>query len=182
MNGSPFQTIMTIKSGGQNQSVALNLAPWNTYRLRVRATDNLGAVGDWATGPAFTISLYEESSASIGFSGGWPTAALSGAYGGSVRHADTIGSNATFTFTGSSVTLVSTRGPSRGKAEIWLDGVKKQTVDLYVSGSQTPRRVVFTASGLNPNAAHTLEIKVLGAKHQNSSSKRFDVDAIVVVQ
>jgi hypothetical protein len=51
-----------------------------------------------------------------------------------------------------------------------------------VSGNQTPRRVVFTASGLNPNASHTLEIKVLGAKHQNSSSQRFDVDAIVVVR
>jgi hypothetical protein len=181
-NGGAFTTVKSIKSGSEHQSTALNLAAWNAYQLRVRATDNLGAVGNWATGPAFTISLHEESSAMIGYSGAWASGALSGSYGGSVRWADIKTSHATITFTGTSVTWVSTRGPNRGKAEVWLDGVKQQTVDLYVSGGQTtPRRVVFTASGLNPNVSHTLQIKVLGAKHQSSTSKRVDLDAIVVV-
>ncbi len=179
-DGGAFVTVKTIASGAENQSTALNLPPWHDYQLRVRATDNLGAVSDWSTGETFSIRLYEESSSSIPYSGSWTTASMSGAYGGALKHASAKGSNVTFTFTGTSVSWISVRGNNRGKAEVWLDGVKMQTVDLYVNGGAMSRRVAFTADGLDPNFTHTLEIKVLGAKNQNSSSKRVDLDAIVV--
>jgi len=45
-------------------------------------------------------------------------------------------------FTGREVSWVSMGDKNRGKAEVWIDGVKEATVDLY-SAAADPRQVVF---------------------------------------
>lgn len=84
---------------------------------------------------------------------------------------------ARLSFTGSSVALVSTRAANRGIAEIWLDGAKVDTIDLYAASAQKAR-VVWAA----PVAAgkHTLEVRVTGSKRTASSGTRVDVDAFLV--
>ena len=64
---------------------------------------------------------------------------------------------------------------------MWLDGAKEATVDLYAS-STTARQAVFARDGLSVGGLHTLEVRVLGAKHASSSGARVDVDAFVVLR
>lgn len=157
--------------------------PWSQgdryWQYAAHATDTLGEVSNRALGPAFNLQLSEESSDEIVDTGSWTTAPLSGASDGSVQHASTSGSKATFTFTGRGVAWASTTAPNRGKAEIWLDGVKVKTVDLYAS-STTTRKIVFVANDL-ADTSHTLEVRILGTKHPKSTSNRVDVDAFAVL-
>jgi hypothetical protein len=104
---------------------------------------------------------------------------LSTAYGGSVEFAEGLGGErATFSFTGSEVAWIAPKGPDRGKAEVWVDGIKVTTVDLYKS-SENPQMTVFTQS-VGPGS-HTVEIRALGTKSSSSTGKRVDVDAFFVL-
>src|SRR5262249_27670962 len=60
----------------------------------------------------------------------WPTQSGSGFLGGSTRYATAAGATVTYSFHGRAVGFVTTRGPNRGKAEVWVDGVKVTTLDL----------------------------------------------------
>ena len=71
-------------------------------------------------------------------------------------------------------------GPNRGKAEVWIDGAKAATVDLYSPANQA-RKMVFTKSWAS-SKGHTLEVRVLGTKNAASSGKRIDVDAFVALR
>jgi hypothetical protein len=75
---------------------------------------------------------------------------------------------------------VAPTGPNRGEAEVWINGNKVETVDLYSSSVQ-PRKVVFTKSWA-ASKSRTLEIRVLGTKNALSSGERVDVDAFVVLR
>ena len=69
---------------------------------------------------------------------------LSSAYGGALKYASGAGSErATFTFTGDEVAWVARTGPKQGQAEVWVDGTKAKTVDLY-SPTVVSRPVVFS--------------------------------------
>ena len=77
----------------------------------------------------------------------------------------------TFQFSGTGITWYGTKGTSYGKATVWIDGVKKATVDLYRS-STAYRQAIWTSPGLS-NGLHTLKIAVAGTKR--SASKGYDV-------
>ena len=90
---------------------------------------------------------------------------------GSLRYATATGASATFSFTGSSVAWVSHLGPDRGSANVYVDGVFKQTVSL-TSATYQPKRIVY-ALAWTSNAAHTIKIVVVGT----AGHPRVDVDA-----
>jgi uncharacterized delta-60 repeat protein len=157
------------------------LSPTHNYCYRVMATDDNGNVSDWSYGPAFTVDAHQESSTAIAYSGTWKAKSITSAYGGAVKYAKAAGATATLTFTGRNVAWVAPKRKTGGQAEVYLDGVKVQTADLYSSNARA-RKVVFSANGLDPTVTHTLEVKVLGTKRAASSSTRVDVDAFVVLR
>ncbi|WP_225753043.1 hypothetical protein [Actinotalea sp. Marseille-Q4924] len=111
-------------------------------------------------------------------SGTWTQANQTGSYGGAVRHASARGAVSRVTFSGSSIAWVSTLASNRGQAEVWLDGQRVATVDLFNSATRT-RQVVFSRNSLDPAVTHTLEVRVLGTKLGKSKGTRVDVDAFV---
>lgn len=157
----------------------LQLSAGNTYQFRVQAKDQAGNWSDWANGAAFTVSDYQETSSAITYAGTWTPQALSSAYGGSVNYAETNVDKAQFSFTGSNVTWIAPKGPDRGKAGVWIDGVRVGTVDLY-SSTEKSRLMVFT-NGWDTSGSHTLEVRALGTKNASSSGTRVDVDAFAVL-
>jgi CSLREA domain-containing protein len=177
-NGGAFSDVALSWAGAQG--ITLYLAPGSTYQYRVQATDAAGNVSPWLTGPRFTLTAIQESSPTIAYSGAWTTSKLSGAYGGSVSSASAAGATATFTFTGTSVAWISTLSRDRGKADVYFDGVRVGTVDLYAP-TTTLHAVVFAKSGLS-NTTHTLQVRVLGTKNSASSGVRVDVDGFVVIR
>ncbi len=97
-----------------------------------------------------------------------------------MNYAGANGDKAQFSFTGSSVAWVATKGPDRGRAEVWMDGAKIKVIDLYASAEQ-PRRIVFAQDQLDASQTHTLEVRVLGTKNTASSGTYVDVDAFAVL-
>jgi len=152
------------------------LTPGKTYQYRVRAMDGAGNWSDWAQGQQFFVDDYQETSSAITYSGTWTKEALTNAYGGSVEYSVVAGDTAKFTFTGSEVAWVSSKLSDRGQAEVWIDGVKVTTVDLFSSSAQY-RKVVFTKSWASVGT-HTLEVRVSGT----AGRPRVDVDDFTVIR
>ncbi len=140
---------------------------------RARATDRLANLSGWATGRSVTTLLTQQVAGSISYHGTWTNVSTSAASGGSLRYGRFAGASATYTFTGSSVGWVAARGPDRGSAKVYLDGVYAGTVNLH-SGSTAYRSIVF-ARNFGVVGSHTLRIVVDGT----SGHPRVDVDAFV---
>ena len=108
----------TVASGTDGGSSTVDLGG-GTEWFRVIATDALGNSATSAASGPWTIGRFHEGSAT--YKGTW--SALPGAQNwGSVRYSSKTGATAKFSFTGTDVAWISTRGPQRGKAKIYLDG------------------------------------------------------------
>src|SRR5205814_7081569 len=123
------------------------LAPGHSYRFQVSAIDLASNVSTPASGPTFTLALRQDNNAAIAYTGGWQVRNHAYASGGTTRATSAANQTATFTFSGTSVAWISTRGADRGQAEVYVDGQLKGTVDLYNATLQG-RRIVFAANNL----------------------------------
>jgi hypothetical protein len=171
---------VTLSSATQ-ASITRELTPGKTYRFQVRAQDQAGNWSAWRQGPTFKVNLFQESASAISYTGTWSTQSLTGASGGGVKYASAAGNSASLNLNSiRNIGWVSTRASDRGKGEVWLDGAKVSTPDLYASTSQY-RKVVYAKNQLNPSVSHTLETRVLGTKNASSSGTRVDQDALVVL-
>jgi VCBS repeat-containing protein len=170
-NGGAYSAVSLSRSLAKATSRTLSVG--STCRFRVRATDKRGNVGAWAYGPAFRVLRPQETSAS--FSGAW-TASSSASYsGGTVRSTATAGDAATFSATARTLAWVAVRGPGRGLAQVFIDGLLATTLDL--SASSTIYRTVVFARTFATSASHTLRVV-----HVGSPTTKIDVDAFVVLR
>jgi hypothetical protein len=148
-------------------------------QLRARAADKAGNQSDWTVGDAFRVLVRQDGASGVTQKGSWSTDTNSGFYGGSVRHSKAAGASQSWKANVSSFAVVSTLGPNRGRAEVWVDGVRVATVDLYASSVQR-RRVVY-AVDFGSTAQHTIELRVAGTKNSKSSGVRVDFDAFLAI-
>ena len=163
---------------GQRSSVRM-LDPAATYQFRDRARDATGNIGGFASGTAFRLRTVQENGAGVTFTGTWTRSRLTGAYGGRASSANVAGAGASFTLTGRAVALVAPQGPDLGKAEVWVDGAKAATIDLYSATVRT-RRVVFV-KGWGSSASHTVELRVLGTRNPASTGNAVWLDAFATM-
>jgi subtilase family serine protease len=155
------------------KSVMLNLAPNHTYQYAVAAQDNAGNFGSFAFSSVSTLSLYQESSSAVSYSGTWTTQNSAVASGGKWRFSTHAGDTATFTFQGRKVAWVAVRDTNRGNARVTLDGVVTG-VDTNASTFE-PRAESYVGSA--GGGTHTLVIKNLGT----AGHPRINVDAFFVL-
>lgn len=99
-----------------------------------------------ALAPA-SVVRYEQGSPAVDLSGSWWTLAHSSASGGSYARCSGEFSVATFSFTGTYVALVATKGPTMGRAIVSVDGGAESTVNLN-SSAVGYQWTVWSASGL----------------------------------
>lgn len=126
------------------------------------------------TTTTITSTRYQEASSAISYGGSWARAFHAGFSGGAVRWSRSRGASVTFRFTGTTVTWYGPKGPTRGKAKIYLDGVYKRTVDLYAS-QFAASRAVYSAT-FSTQKARQLKIVVL----QTAGRPMVAIDAFVV--
>jgi hypothetical protein len=122
----------------------------------------------------------QETDPAVTYTGGWLQGNRDHPYSeGTAALSVLPGDQATFTFTGTSVSWIGYRGPQAGIARVILDGtVVADSLDLYIP-SEGPQEPVFTLSGL-PAASHTLTIQVTGSKNLASTGTAVVVDAFDV--
>lgn len=170
-NGGAYTRILTTV-GHQGY---VNLTPPNVYRFRVRAIDNKGNVGAMAYGPSFTAYRYQETSSSIVYSSPWQTLTSTVYSGGHAKSTTINGNDATFTTLSRTIAWVTTKSPTRGSADVYVDGVLKAHVILNSSTARyryLAYSITFATSGV-----HSMRVVYTGA-----STKRADVDAFVFLR
>ena len=169
--------LATVAATGGALRSATRTIPFATSRVyAVRAKDAPGNVGEWAAAAPVEVAVVQESSAAVRRSAGWTGYATSYALGGKGAFSTRAGAWMRHTFTGQAIALVGPRGPTRGRAEVWLDGALVTTVNAYAKTSGS--RWLLSATAVDPAANHTIEVRVLGT----AGRPRFDVDAFLVLR
>ena len=128
--------------------------------------------------PPPTVTRFEETEQAVAYSAGWVGSSSARWSGGTAASSSAAGAQATFTFTGTSVSWIGFRGPQAGIARVVLDGVLVGDVDLFAPTPE-PQVVVFTAKDLAA-APHTLTIEVTGLTNAASTDITIVVDAFEV--
>jgi hypothetical protein len=142
----------------------------HSYRFRVRAIDEAGNVGAWKEGAAVRVSGVQQSAGASTYVGSWSPFSSSSFWGGSVKASSDPGSKVRFTFTGRAFGWLTTIGPDRGEARIYVNGALLDTVDLAAATSST--RVIGWSKTWATFATRTIEIRVVGTPDR----PRIDVD------
>jgi hypothetical protein len=135
------------------------------------ASDTMVAVDGFTVGSTTT----QDSSAAVRY--GWGTVASSHASAGHYAVSAQPGAQTTFTFAGSGVTWVTVTGPSMGRAAVYIDGVKKATIDGYSSSARYGVKHAF--KGL-ATKTHTVRIVVLGTHRSGAKGSQVAVDEWLV--
>jgi subtilisin len=154
-------------------AVNVNVWPHSTYRYRLRVRKN-DSWGTWLIGPP-TVVTPHYAGESVGLVGSWTTYHSTKTYAEMPAYSTQAGARASLSFNGTGVSWVATRGPKRGKARIFIDGVLAAKIDLYAPSNQF-RRVVFRRSW-SAAGNHTITVEVRGT----SGRPRVDLDVIFVV-
>lgn len=151
------------------------------YKYRVRAQDLAGNWSGWIEGPSLSARGYDQGHTSVTYpTGTWTRVDSAAFYAGAVKYATAAGARARFSFTAREVGWVSTKGPNRGKAEVWVDGTKVAVVDLY-SPTVQPREVVFRRAWAT-SGSHAAVVVLTGTKNASSTNPRVDIDGFVTLQ
>lgn len=134
--------------------------PSSTPTIPTPGTTPIPAAGPT---PAATSTLlrYGDASRHITYSDGWSVATHRLYTGGSVHYARTRNATASLRFVGSGVTWLGPKGPTRGKANVYIDGRFVRAIDLYAPRFLGRPLALFTRTWTKPGT-HTLTIKVAG--------------------
>src|SRR6185312_16029086 len=145
---------------GHSTDRSLRLAQGHGFRVRAR--DGAGNWGAWSATTTVTPVRYQETTSLATWHGTWHRFVTSSSSGGSSRYATGKGASVTFRFTGRAFGIVSPKGPSRGSARLYVDGVYVSTVDLHRS-SWTPR-IVVAARSWSSSGTHSVRLVSLGTR------------------
>ena len=108
------------------------------------------------------VRRYSERSSLVTYRGKWSRAEHRSYRGDAVRQANRKGATATFKFVGSQVAWNAPKGPTRGKAKVYIDGQYVKTVNLYARRFDARSRIY--AKAFAQSGAHAITISVVGTK------------------
>jgi hypothetical protein len=123
---------------------------------------------------------YEQNAASVKYTGAWATSKLTGMSGGTHAYSKVTSATATFAFTGTKVRWIGKKAPNYGKAWVSIDASAAVLVDLYSAKSANQQRLFESA--LLRGGAHTITIRVSGARNPKSTYHYVDVDAFEALE
>lgn len=149
-------------------------SPGRTYYFRSRATNTNGTIR-WS-GLKRTIVPYDDRQLvykKFGW-GGSVNDPDTWFYLGTVTYSKTKDQAIVYKFRGKTVSLISTKGPDRSKAKIYIDGVHRKTIDAY-DPERKWRYRVFSAE-FPKGGVHYLKVVNLATPGRT----RFDIDALAV--
>jgi beta-galactosidase GanA len=121
---------------------------------------------------------YDDTDPALQYSGNWSHVSNQSYTGGDYKNTESFsnvaGDSMSVTFTGTAVDWIGSKASNHGYADVYIDGVKQQTVDAYGSQNQA---VLFKATGLS-DSQHTLKIVVDGTRDSSSGGTYVSIDAI----
>jgi hypothetical protein len=118
----------------------------------------------------------ENTDSSIKYSGTWTKVAYTSSSGGSVSQTNKSTSSLDYSFTGIGIKLLALKDKNMGLADIYIDGKKVKTVDLYAS-KRLYKQTVYDQQSLL-NTAHTIKIVPTGKKSSAATGTFVNIDAL----
>jgi hypothetical protein len=190
--------VQFLLDGGSNGSADATTAPYSVSWNTATASDGshtITAVARDAAGntksATVTVTVannappppqskrFEDTDPSVVYSGpGWRPDVYAALSNGQATDSDQAGAQATFTFTGTSVSWIGGRWVEEGIAQVFLDGSFVAQVDTY-SKTKEVQVPLFTALNL-ANTSHTLTVAPTGQKNVASNLAFVIVDAFDV--
>lgn len=129
--------------------------------------------GNW---PTSTPTKVNDNNGSITYSGTWGyNTGAAGYYNNDYHYSGNANSYVEYTFTGTTVSWVGPLGSNAGKADVYIDSLFQETVDLYNSTNYLQLNL-YTKTAL-PYGSHTIKIVVRSDKNPSSSGYNVLVDA-----
>ena len=103
------------------------------------------------------------------YSGNWTDRPNPVSYEGKLRDSSVPNSIVEFSFEGTAVYWRAVHSPQSGRADIYIDGALRKTVDCYSPRSTSYEQFLYVNTGLSPNAKHTIKVVVTGKKNPKSA-------------
>jgi alpha-galactosidase len=155
----------------------------HTVQVTNTGTKNAASAFTYVTVDAFVQTssgptMVDDTSPGVTYTGTWNTAPSGGSPGyfnGTQHSSGTAGARAGFTFRGTSVTWIGPKNVDCGKGDVYLDGTKVATVDLYAT-SWLKQQDLWTSPTL-ADTTHTVEIVNTGTKNAAAIGVLVPVDA-----
>ncbi len=178
-DGGAWQVLPTegseVPYGQVPQALDLELKAGRRYIFSVMATDAEGNVGPWLDTVAVRPRILQEKNRDLRWDPGWRFVSRSWASGGQVAITRQPGVRASLSGEWLALAWVSTLSPRSGFAEVTLDGLTADVVDLSASDTEA-RRLVFSRSWSQAED-HELTIRAVGTAER----PRVDLDALIVL-
>lgn len=125
-----------------------------------------------ASPQAVVKATYDDKDPSLVYSSDWQNTSNRKAFRKSFKTTATSGSYMTFSFTGSTFTILHTKGPGFGTVDVYVDNVFVGTINEKASSLRYQRQWVYP--GTLPVGLHELKLVFTGSKTKGN------VDAIIV--
>ncbi len=130
---------------------------------------DIDAIQVFAAVPA---GIYDDTDPAWTYTGSWTPVTTTGPYNGTDHYTNSTASSASFTFIGTSFNFKYVTASNRGNIEVWVDGVKVDTINAY--SSALTWQVTYTKSGL-AGGVHTVVFK-----HGGPGGYFIDIDSIEI--
>jgi hypothetical protein len=154
VNGAAY-TAVTLPTPTAT-SITRTQTPGNGYQYRVAATDCVGNASDFVAGSAYLLAADDQNSGRFTYLGVWTTTADAQAWGGSTAFSTDAGAKATYGANAGRIAWIAAKGPDRGQADVYVDGVFVRTVDLFAK--KLSRRRLIYQTAWKTVGAHTLAV------------------------
>ncbi|MCR8644374.1 glycoside hydrolase N-terminal domain-containing protein [Paenibacillus sp. N1-5-1-14] len=161
-------TIKVVVKGTKNASSSNTIGAIDAFEYT--------PIGDEPTIPPPQPIKIDENDTSVVYTGTWNTYSSPQDYGGTEKYSNTAGSTAQFTFTGTTIKLISMTQSNMGKIDVYVDGVLAQAdIDCYAP-STTKQVAVFSKTGLT-QGQHTIKVVIKGTKNASAVDTIGAIDA-----
>jgi uncharacterized repeat protein (TIGR02543 family) len=118
---------------------------------------------------------YDQTNGNIVYSGAWAPYTKTAAYNGTYGRSSTSGASATIYFKGTRLDWIGMKGTTTGYVDVYLDGVKKTTINLNASAATY--QVMLWSTGDLTSGVHAVR---LVRSSSSASGKFIVVDAVDV--
>lgn len=125
-------------------------------------------------------AVVDDTDPTVSESGTWTELVGDSYFLGTMRRANENGAYADIPFYGKQARLYATTASNYGKAELYVDGVLRSTIDLYSPTTQTQQLVFDT--GLLPEGNHTVRVKVIRQRNELSQGFYVTYDVLKIVR
>jgi len=137
----------------------------HTLTIEVSGQQNAASTSPLIVVDGFEVTMsgtrHQDTDPAIAYGPNWIQDNRDKAYSeGASAESNTVGAQATITFTGTGIRWIGARGPQCGMARIFLDGAFVEDFDTYFQ-TEGPQHTDFSRRGLAPGT-HTLTIQVIG--------------------